>query len=391
MGSLTPYGVTVNALRNGLNQGVSALKYDENLKFVVGAIGGENFEERWSTGERREMSRSSMAALVVAEEALTNANAVDIDHTETMVNIGTCMSDLMHIGETAAKVNQNQARKISPYFVPRILNNLPAGYVAMKYKMKGDVEATSTACATGLHCIGNAFRAVRHGYSRRAVAGAVECALNPIALAGFDRMRALAKGATPEISRPFDKKRGGFVLSEGAGVLFIERFDDAKARNASILAEIIGYGTSSDCHHISTPDPSAIGAILSMRRAIQDARIDVNDVEYVNAHATSTPTGDTVEAKAVRNVFEGQSIAVSSIKGHIGHLLGAAGSVETIATVLAAVDGVLPQNLNLEESEDGDGIDLLKTTKPWTSSNRIAICNSFGFGATNASLLIKRV
>ncbi|EGT54283.1 hypothetical protein CAEBREN_00289 [Caenorhabditis brenneri] len=393
MGAISPYGVTVNALRNGLNEGRSGLKYDEALKFVVGAVPGERVEDRWTAGQQREMSRASMYSLVASEEALKQANAEAIDHEETLVNIGTCMSDLEHIGETAQKVSEGQARRVSPYFVPRILNNLPAGYIAMKYKMRGGVESTSTACATGLHCIGNAFQSIRHGHSLRALAGAVECALNPISLAGFDRMRALARGDQPTISRPFDKKRAGFVMSEGVGIVFMERLEDAKARGAQILAEVLGYGISSDCYHISTPDPSAIGAILSMRRAIGNANLDPIQIGYVNAHATSTPNGDSVEAEAVRKVFPNQNIAVSSIKGHIGHLLGAAGSVEAIATICAMNDNILPANRNLEETDEDCGLNILRENQQWvepTSQTKISICNSFGFGATNASIILKQ-
>ncbi|CAH10778.1 beta-ketoacyl-[acyl-carrier-protein] synthase I [Caenorhabditis elegans] len=394
MGAISPFGVTVNALRNGLNEGRSGLKYDEILKFVVGAVPGERVEDRWSTGQQREMSKASMFVLAASEEALKQAKAEDVDHNETLVNIGTCMSDLEHIGETAQKVSEGQSRRVSPYFVPRILNNLPAGYVAMKYKMRGGVESTSTACATGLHCIGNSFRSIRYGDSRRALAGAVECALNPIALAGFDRMRALARGDQPNISRPFDKKRAGFVMSEGVGLVFMERLEDAQARGAQILAEVVGYGISSDCYHISTPDPSAIGAVLSMNRAIGNAHLEPKDIGYVNAHATSTPNGDSVEAEAVRQVFPEQNIAVSSVKGHIGHLLGAAGSVEAIATIFAMNDDVLPANRNLEETDEGNGLNLLRENQKWSdvsgNKSRISICNSFGFGATNASLILKQ-
>ncbi|ULU10907.1 hypothetical protein L3Y34_014849 [Caenorhabditis briggsae] len=265
------------------------------------------------------------------------------------------------------------------------------GTLVSRYKMRGGVEATSTACATGLHCIGNAFQSIRYGNSRRALAGAVECALNPIALAGFDRMRALARGDQPSISRPFDKRRAGFVMSEGVGVVFLERLEDAEARGAQILAEVLGYGISSDCYHISTPDPSAIGAVLSMRRALGNASLDPVQIGYVNAHATSTPNGDSVETEAVRKVFPNQNIAVSSIKGHIGHLLGAAGSVEAIATICAMNDNVLPGNRNLEESEEDEGLNLLRNNSKWVDGHpKISICNSFGFGATNASLILKQ-
>ncbi|PAV67526.1 hypothetical protein WR25_06686 [Diploscapter pachys] len=259
--------------------------------------------------------------------------------------------------------------------------------------MLGGVESTSTACATGVHCIGNAFRAVRHGYARRALAGSAESCVNPISLAGFHRMRALATGDSPQVSRPFDNKRSGFVLSEGVGLLLMERLEDAQKRGANVLAEVLGYGISSDAYHISSPDPSGIGAQLSMQRAIEDAKLKSEDINYVNAHATSTPAGDSVEADAIRNRFSANqhSIAVSSIKGHIGHLLGAAGSVETIATVGCIRDRKLPANLNLEQSDVGEKLNLLTQTVDWPDKRLIAIVNSFGFGATNASLVVGEI
>ncbi|VDM67358.1 unnamed protein product [Strongylus vulgaris] len=264
---------------------------------------------------------------------------------------------------------------------------MPAGYVAMKYGMMGGAESATTACATGLHCLGNAFRSVRHGWARRAIAGGTEACVNAIALTGFDRMRALSHGKDPSCSCPFDKKRNGFVLSEGVGLVLLERLQDALDRAAPILAEVIGYGISSDCYHISSPDPSGIGARLSMQRALHDAKIKPDDVTYVNAHATSTPTGDTIEALAIREVYGNRKLTVSSIKGHIGHLLAAAGSVEAIATVAAICEKKLPANLNLTESDDDDGLELLRDVKDWTTP-RIAIVNSFGFGGTNASLIL---
>ncbi|VDL76058.1 unnamed protein product [Nippostrongylus brasiliensis] len=305
------------------------------------------------------MSRASQLALLAAEETISSSNALSLDHEETLVNIGTGVADLLEIGRTSTLVEKGQSRKVSPYFVPRILTNLPSGYVAMKYGMMGGVESTATACATGLHCIGNAFRAVRHGWARRAIAGATEGCVNSIALAGFDRMRALSHGKELSCSRPFDTKRDGFVLSEGAGLVLLERLQDALDRGAPILAEILGY----------------------------DSRIEAEDVTYVNAHATSTPTGDSIEARAIREVFGKRDIAVSSIKGHIGHLLAAAGSVELIATTLAIRDSKLPENLNLTESDCGEDLSLLRKITEWQRP-RTAVVNSFGFGGTNASVVI---
>ncbi|KAK5984837.1 hypothetical protein GCK32_001914 [Trichostrongylus colubriformis] len=343
MGAVTPYGAGVPLLGKALLlESRSALRFSEELGFTVGAIPDEEVDfGRWTSGQKREMSRASQLALLAAEEAMTSSSAQSLDHTDTLVNIGTGVSDLLEIGRTVALVEKGQSR----------------------YNMKGGAESTATACATGLHCIGNAFRATRQG------------------------MRALSHGKEPSCSRPFDKKRDGFVLSEGVGLVILERLQDALDRGAPILAEIRGYGISSDCYHISSPDPSGIGARLSMQRAIEDAKISSDQVNYVNAHATSTPTGDTIEALAIREVFGKRNIAVSSVKGHIGHLLAAAGAVEVIATVEAIREAKLPSNLNLNESDDDDGLALLRQVTEWPRP-RVAVVNSFGFGGTNASIVI---
>ncbi|PAV76020.1 hypothetical protein WR25_22391 [Diploscapter pachys] len=235
IGVVSLYGAGFDLLMKGLFEGRSALRYSKELGFVVGSIPDSVDFSRWTVVQQREMCRASLLSLLAAEEAMSSADGIE-DRSSTLVNIGACMADLEHIGATAEQIKKVEIRKISPYFVPRILNNLPAGYVAMKYKMLGDVEGTSTACATGVHCIGNAFRAVRHGYSRQALAGSAESCVNPISLAGFHRMRALATGDSP-----FDNKRSGFVLSEGVGLLLMERFEDAQKRGANILAEVLGY------------------------------------------------------------------------------------------------------------------------------------------------------
>uniref|UniRef100_A0A158P8M5 beta-ketoacyl-[acyl-carrier-protein] synthase I n=1 Tax=Angiostrongylus cantonensis TaxID=6313 RepID=A0A158P8M5_ANGCA len=388
IGAITPYGTGVQLFQKMLLEGRSALKFSNQLGFMVGAIPEDAVDySRWSSGQQREMSKASQLALLAAEEAMYMSQAQSLDHHDTLVNVGTGVADLLEIAKTSTLVHSGQSRKVSPYFVPRILTNLPAGYVAMKYHMMGGAESASTACATGLHCIGNAFNAVRQGWARRAIAGATESCVNLIALTGFDRMRALSRGKEPSCSRPFDKKRDGFVLSEGVGLVLLERLQDAVDRNAPILAEVMGYGISSDCYHISSPDPSGIGARLSMQRAIHDANLSPDDITYVNAHATSTPTGDTVEAHAIRETFRKRKVFVSSIKGHIGHLLAAAGAVETIATVEAIRSATLPANLNLDESDDDDGVILLRHVTEWLRP-RTAIVNSFGFGGTNASIVI---
>ncbi|CAI4223191.1 unnamed protein product [Auanema sp. JU1783] len=390
VGTVTPYGAGVQVLHQSLVKGISGLKYKESLGFLTGAIDDNSADfERWTAGQKREMSRASQLALLAAEEALTAANATSLDHTETLVNIGTGVADLEAIGETSALIQKGQARRVSPYFVPRILNNLPAGYVAMKYGMMGGADSSSTACATGLHAIGNAFRAVRHGWAKSALAGATESCVNAVALAGFDRMRALTRGSSTADSCPFDEKRSGFVLSEGVGLLFLERLEVAQARSAPILAELVGFGISSDCYHISSPHPSGIGAQLSMQRALTDATIASEDVSYVNAHATSTTTGDLIESKAVCDVFGKNRVPVSSFKGHFGHLLAAAGAVETIGTIANLRDEFLIPTLNVQEVDSNIQANIFTNGTRWNDDRKIAVVNSFGFGGTNASLVLK--
>ncbi|KIH58271.1 Beta-ketoacyl synthase protein [Ancylostoma duodenale] len=287
MGAVTPYGGGVATLQKGLLESRSALKFSEQLGFVVrflenvGAIpdGSVDFD-RWSAGQKREMSRASQLALIAAEEP-----SEFFQKSFTLF----CTKD---INQFAGWICSHEVDGHNT--ILQMLGLLSV--TVFRYGMMGGAESAATACATGLHCIGNAFRSVRQGWSRRAIAGAAEGCVNAVALAGFDRMRALSHGKDPSCSRPFDKKRDGFVLSEGVGLVLLERLQDALDRGAPILAEVLGYGISSDCYHISSPDPSGIGARLSMQRAIDDAKIRPDDVTYVNAHATSTPTGDTIEA-----------------------------------------------------------------------------------------------
>lgn len=313
------------------------------------------------------------------------------------VAVGMGMVDMDYICETFTAFQTKGYNRVSPHFVPRILTNMAAGQISIKYGFRGPNHAVSTACATGAHAIGDSMRMIRNGDAEIMVCGGTEASISPLSIAGFCRLRALCTSHNDEpqkASRPFDSNRNGFVMGEGAGILVLEELEYARSRGVNILAEICGYGMSGDASHITSPHPDGSGALLAMKAAIRDARIPIDAVGYVNAHATSTPIGDNIEALAIEKLFGEavQKLSVSSTKGAHGHLLGAAGNLEAIFTVLACQNGVMPPTLNLNSiPESMARIDFVaNTARQWPSSSkkRVALKNAFGFGGTNASLCI---
>ena len=311
--------------------------------------------------------------------------------------IGAGIGGLPGIEKESINMNERGVRKVSPHFIPRCLINLVAGNVSIRHGLMGPNHAVVTACASGTHAIGDAARMIALDDADVMVAGGAEAAICGVGVAGFNQARALSThfNDTPErASRPYDKDRDGFVIGEGAGMLILEEYEHAKARGANIYGEIIGYGLSGDAHHVTAPSPDGSGGYRAMQAAFKRAQIDPSEIGYVNAHGTSTPLGDEIEFNAVKRMFGSASgkIAMSSTKSAIGHLLGAAGAVEAVFSILAMHRGEIPPTLNLDNPSDGiNGINLVPHEAQQKSGINAVLSNSFGFGGTNASIIIKRV
>lgn len=348
--------------------------------------------------EQRKVDDFILYAVAAADQALADANWV-ADTAEkqetTGVLIGSGIGGLSGIADTSLLLKEKGARRVSPFFIPGRLINLAGGYVSIKHDLKGPNHAVVTACATGTHAIGDAARIVALGDAEVMVAGGAESSICRIGMAGFVACRALSTGFNDrpaEASRPYDKDRDGFVMGEGAGVVVLEEYEHAKARGAKIYAEVIGYGMSGDAYHITAPSETGDGAFRCMKAALKSAGLSPSDIDYINAHGTSTPMGDEIELRAVERLFGNTQAkaSMSSTKSSIGHLLGAAGAVEAIFSVLAIRDQIAPATLNLENPSVETAIDLVPNTPRKREINTV-LSNSFGFGGTNASLVMRKV
>ena len=345
----------------------------------------------------KKMDRFIQLALVAAEEAVEDAGWRPEDEDarcRTGVMIGSGIGGLPTIFEASLLIKEGKTRRLSPFFIPSALINLASGHVSIKYGFKGPNHSVVTACATGVHALGDAARLIALGDADVMVAGGAEAAVSEIGMAGFCASRALSTSfneAPTQGSRPWDKDRDGFVMGEGAGVLVLEEYEHAKKRGAKIYAEVVGYGMSGDAHHITAPSEDGDGAFRSMRAALRSASVTPDQVQYVNAHGTSTPMGDDLELGAVERLWgdAAKGLAMSSTKSAIGHLLGAAGAVEGIFSVLAIRDGIAPPTLNLEEPSRESAIDRVAKVAQ-ERKIEVALSNSFGFGGTNASIVFKR-
>jgi len=412
MGLVTPLGCGVGSVWKRLTAGESGIRniqgeesLDSSIKARIAGQVPRNDEQQnaliesdyVSIKERRRLDLFSLFSLAAADEALTQANwfPTDVAQQEsTATIIATGIGGLPTITHAQQLLDKSGARKLSPFTIPAFLANLAAGNVSIKYGFKGPIGTPVTACAAGIQAIGDGMRLLRSGEANVVLAGGAESCIEPLSLAGFGALKALSTfNEQPACaSRPFDKKRQGFVMGEGAGLVVMETLQHALARGAQPLVEIIGYGTSADAYHLTSGPENGEGAARAIQAAIKMANIQASDIGYVNAHATSTPVGDRGEISALRQVFADQlkHIPISATKSATGHLLGAAGGVESIFSALALRSGVLPPTLNLteidEEMQDLDLIPLVAREKQVD----YVLCNGFGFGGVNAAIILKR-
>ncbi len=345
--------------------------------------------------DQRKVDDFILYAMAAADEAVKDANLPDDEEVRlrTGVIIGSGIGGLATIAKTALELAEKGPRRVSPFFIPSALINLASGQVSIRYGFKGPNHSVVTACATGAHAIGDAARLIKYGDADVMIAGGAEASICPIGIAGFIACRAMAtdfNDAPTTASRPYDKNRAGFVMGEGAGVLVLEEYEHAKARGAKIYAEVIGYGLSGDAYHITAPSEDGDGGLRAMKAAVKDAGVDVSEIGYVNAHGTST-MADGLELGAVERLLgdSAKNTMMSSTKSMTGHLLGAAGAVESIFAILALRDQMVPPTINLDDPEFDTPIDLVPhKAKP--KAMEVAMSNSFGFGGTNACVIFRR-
>jgi len=363
----------------------------------VDIAGSFDPDQVMSSKEQRRVDDFILYAMAAADEAVKDAGWTPEDEHErerTGVIIGSGIGGLNAIAETAIELHEKGPRRVSPFFIPSALINLASGQVSIRYGFKGPNHAVVTACATGAHAVGDASRLIMFGDADVMIAGGAEAAICKLGIAGFIACRAMSTNfnTTPEkASRPYDKDRDGFVMGEGAGCLVLEEYEHAKARGAKIYAEVMGYGLAGDAYHITAPASDGDGGFRAMKMAIGHAGIDPSQIDYINAHGTSTPLGDEIELGAVERMLGDAAgkATMSSTKSSIGHLLGAAGAVEAIFTVLALRDQIAPPTINLDNPSVATPIDLVPN-KAKPMSIDYALSNSFGFGGTNASLVLKK-
>jgi len=402
VGMVSPLGIGTEANWNGLvagRSGVSTITRFDTTDYPVhigGEVEGFNPEDWIEPKEVKKFDLFVHYSLAASQMALENSGFEITDDNATRVGvvIGSGIGGFPLIERQRDVVRDRGPRKVSPFFIPGAIINMCSGVVSIRTGAKGPNTATCTACSTSAHAIGDALLYIRHGYADAIIAGGSEAVITPLALAGFSSMRALStRNDEPErASRPWDKDRDGFVIGEGAGIVILEELEHAKRRGAPILAEVLGFGMTSDAYHISAPAEDGDGAKRVIRCALDDAGLNLEDVDYINAHGTSTPAGDVVETRALKGVFgdHAKKIMVSSTKSMTGHLLGAAGGFEFGVIVLSMVNGIVPPTINLDNPDPENDLDYVPHTAR-DAKIEVALTNSFGFGGTNACLAIGRI
>jgi 3-oxoacyl-[acyl-carrier-protein] synthase II len=401
MGCISPLGLNVQSLWDGLiscKSGISLITRFDTQDFptkIAGEVKGFDPEKWIPKREVRQMDRFIHFAVAAADEALQNAGLTigdDIaERVGTLVGVG--LGGLETIENTKMTLAAKGPRRISPYFIPGIISNLAPGQISIRYNAKGPSITTTTACSSAAHALGDAANWIRSGIVDAMIAGGAEATITPLGIGGFNALKALStRNDSPETaSRPFDRDRDGFIMSEGSGILILEELEFAKKRGAHIYAELTGYGATADANHITSPAPDGAGAIRCMQMAVQSAGLNLEDIQYVNAHGTSTPVNDPLETLAIKGAFgqHAKKLAVSSTKSATGHLLGATGALEAIATAKAIENQIAPPTLNLENPAEDCDLDYVPK-QPREMKIEHAISNSLGFGGTNATITISK-
>ncbi len=406
LGAVTPFGVGVEPFWNGLVEGKSGIAtaelvdIDKHVVKIAGEVKNFNPDDYIDPKEAKKMDRFIQFAMVAAEEAVKDAKLEDLtgmDPYKIGVIVSSAAGGFRTFEDNHMRILEKGPNKCSPFTIPMMIVNMPSGRISMKYGFKGINKVIVSACATGTHSVGDAFRSIQYGDADIILAGGTEATICDVGLGAFSSARTLSKrNDEPEkASRPWDVDRDGFVMGEGAGVLVLEEYEHAKKRGAKIYAEIVGYGQSADAYDVVAPCPEGKGATYSMKSALKDAGLEPKDVQYINAHGTSTGLGDIAESKAIEGLFgdkvKNPHLMVSSTKSMHGHLLGATGAVECIACIKAINDGIVPPTINLDNQDERvANLDYVphKARKAYVS---VALSNSFGFGGQNASVVIKEI
>ncbi|NIG62129.1 MAG: beta-ketoacyl-ACP synthase II [Serratia symbiotica] len=403
LGMLSPIGNTVESTWNALlagQSGISLIDHFDTTAYATkfaGLIKHFNSEDFISRKDARKMDAFIQYGIVSGIQAMKDAGLEITEANASRIGaaIGSGIGGLGLIEENHNSLAEGGPRKISPFFVPSTIVNMIAGHLTIMYGMRGPSISIATACTSGVHNIGHAARIIVYNDADVMLAGGAEKASTPLGIGGFSAARALStRNENPQAaSRPWDKDRDGFVLGDGAGMMVLEEYEHAKRRSAQIYAEVLGFGMSSDAYHMTSPPENGAGAALAMKNALIDAGVTTSQISYINAHGTSTPAGDEAEAHAVKSVFgiDAQRVMVSSTKSMTGHLLGAAGSVESIFTVLALRDQAVPPTINLDHPDKKCNLDFVPNEARQVSDMQYTLCNSFGFGGTNGSLIFRRM
>ena len=399
IGAISPLGETAVELWDGIKNtkcGIDEITLIDTSTFktkLAGEVKNYDASKYFDVKAAKRLDRVSQFAMIAAREAFKDSGITE--ENTNLENVGIYISS----GRGGFNTIETQCNtcfekgnnRVSPMFIPIGIFNMPAGNVAIDLGLKGESMAIVTACASSTHSIGEAYRTIKHGYEEVVFAGGSEAAICKAGIAGFENMKALSSATDKNrASIPFDKERNGFVMGEGAGVIVLESLEHAEARGAKIYAEVIGYGATSDAYHITSPEPDGLGGARAMQRAIDDAGLKPEDVDYINAHGTSTHLNDSIETKAIKKVFgENTKVKVSSTKGNTGHLLGAAGVIEAIISAKAIEEGVVPPTINYKEKDEECDLDIVPNI-PVKQDIKVAMSNSLGFGGHNATIVLKK-